>query len=50
MQNKNIFEEILAVTNKRQICSEITTNYRIAKYLHKQVHQYQSLDLTELYG
>jgi hypothetical protein len=30
MQNNNIFEEILPVTDTSHICSEIVTNYRIA--------------------
>jgi hypothetical protein len=30
MQNKNIFEEILPVTDTSHICSQILTNYRIA--------------------
>jgi hypothetical protein len=30
MQNKNIFEKILAITDTSHICSQIITNYRIA--------------------
>jgi len=33
MQNNNIFEKILTVTDTSHICSEIVTNYRIANVI-----------------